>query len=73
MDIKEIEELIPKALIKKLQESDLNLVRVDDGYMLLPSSSLLLITENGVSGFLARQILDIKEMIKDAQDVNREK
>lgn len=59
----ELIKLIPPVLAEALQNQEMSIVGSNDGVRIVPSSSLLLISENGVSGFMAKQIMDIKDMI----------
>lgn len=59
----ELIKLIPPVLAEALQNQEVSIVGSNDGVRIVPSSSLLLISENGVSGFMAKQIMDIKDMI----------
>lgn len=59
----EIIKLIPPVLAEALKNQEMSIVGDSNGVRIIPSSSLLLISENGVSGFMAKQIMDIKDMI----------
>ena len=59
----ELIKLIPPVLAEALQNQEMSIVGSNDGVRIVPSSSLLWISENGVSGFMAKQIMDIKDMI----------
>jgi hypothetical protein len=63
MEQNEIIKLIPPILADKLQEQKLSLVADENGCRLVPTDSLLLIENGKVSGFLAKQILDIKDAV----------
>nr|DAH61372.1 MAG TPA: hypothetical protein [Caudoviricetes sp.] len=63
MESNEIIKLIPPVLAEALKNQEMSIVGDNSGVRIIPSSSLLLISENGVSGFMAKQILDIKDMI----------
>lgn len=59
----EIIKLIPPVLAEALKNQEMSIVGDSNGVRIIPSTSLLLISENGVSGFMAKQIMDIKDMI----------
>lgn len=63
MEQQEIIKLIPPVLAEALQNQEMSIVGDNNGVRIIPSTSLLLISENGVSGFMAKQIMDIKDMI----------
>ena len=63
MEQNEIVKLIPPVLAEALKDQELSIVGDSNGVRIIPSTSLLLISENGVSGFMAKQIMDIKDMI----------
>lgn len=63
METNEIIKLIPPVLAEALKNQEMSIVGDNNGVRIIPSSSLLLISENGVSGFMAKQIMDIKDMI----------
>lgn len=63
MEQNEIVKLIPPVLAEALKESKMSIVGEESGVRIIPSTSLLLVSDNGVSGFFAKQILDIKDMI----------
>lgn len=63
MEQQEIIKLIPPVLAEALKNQEMSIVGDSNGVRIIPSTSLLLISENGVSGFMAKQIMDIKDMI----------
>lgn len=63
MEQNEIVKLIPPVLAEALKEHKMSIVGEESGVRIIPSTSLLLISDNGVSGFFAKQIMDIKDMI----------
>ena len=65
MELEEIKKMIPALLIDSLEKEKLSLIQVDGGYTLVPTDNVMLIQEGGVSGFLAKQIYDIKERIDE--------
>lgn len=63
MEQNEIVKLIPPVLAEALQKNKMSIVGEESGVRIIPSTSLLLVSDNGVSGFMAKQIMDIKDMI----------
>lgn len=63
--MEEITKLIPAALVERMEEDKLSLVYTAQGYKLVSITSILLIDEGGVSGFLADQILEVKARLEE--------
>lgn len=59
-----IKKLISQALLEELTNNHLSLVEQDGQLIVIPSSSLLIIQEGQISGFLAKQILDIQNKLE---------
>lgn len=59
-----IKKLISQALLEELTSNHLSLVEQDGQLIVLPSSSLLIVQDGQVSGFLAKQILEIHDQLE---------
>lgn len=60
METEEIKKLIPAALIDQLSAHNLSLITIDGQCILAPQEQVLYINNDQVSGFLARQIMEMK-------------